>query len=83
MSTYFFVSNQSSTTNQKNTMSKLPNGIRVISYELGSNPLRGCPLHFLLSGRRFSQGRTAAINAPNSIASDQVDYHQMTAGKQA
>ncbi|NUU39435.1 hypothetical protein [Pseudomonas sp. C2B4] len=64
-------------------MSKLPNGIRVISYELGFYPLRGCLLHFHLSGRRYSQGRTAAINALSSIAFDPVDYHQMTAGNQA
>jgi hypothetical protein len=68
---------------QKNTMSKLPNGIRVISYEHGSYLLRVCPMHFLLSGSRYSQDRTVAINDCSSIAFDQNDYHQMTAGIRA
>ena len=80
---FYLVSNQASTMSQKNTMSKLPNGIRVISYELGLYPLRGCPNHFLASGRRYSHDRTRAISASNSIAFDQVDYHQMTSGSQA
>jgi hypothetical protein len=68
---------------QKNTMSKLLNGSRVISYEFGSYPFRFCPLHFLLSGRRYSQGQAAAINASSSIAFDNVDYHQTITGNQA
>jgi hypothetical protein len=69
--------------NQKNTMSKLPNGSKVISYGFGSYPRRFCPVHFLLSGRRHSQGRILASNASSSIAFDNVDYHQTTIGKQA
>jgi hypothetical protein len=69
--------------NQKNTMSKLPNGIRVISYELGSYPLQVYLLHFLLSGKRYSQDRTGAINASSSIAFDHSDCHPMPAGSQA
>ncbi|EJM72640.1 hypothetical protein PMI31_03503 [Pseudomonas sp. GM55] len=83
MSTFFLVSNQSSTMNQKNTMSKLPNGIRVISYEHGSHPIRIHPLHFLLTGKCFSLDRTAETNVSSSIAFDSVDYHQMTARNQA
>jgi len=69
--------------NQKNTMSKLPNGSKVISYGFSSYPIRFCPLHFPLSGRRHSQGRILASNASSSIAFDNLDYHQMTTGKQA
>ncbi|PYY67846.1 hypothetical protein CRX42_24910 [Pseudomonas jessenii] len=68
---------------QKNTMSKLPNGIRVISYEHGSFPLRVRPMHFLMSGRHCSQVRSATMNDLSSIAFDQVDCHPMTAGIQA
>jgi len=68
---------------QKNTMSKLPNGIRVISYEHGSTPLRVCPMQFLMPGRHRSQARSAAMNASSSIAFDQVDCHPMTLGIQA
>lgn len=80
---FFLMSNQSSTMSQKNTMSKLPNGSRVISYEFGSYSIRFCLLHFLLSGRRYWQGRTVATSAAVSIAFDNVDYHQMTTGNHA
>jgi len=69
--------------NQNNTMSKLPNGIRVISYELDSCPIRSRLLHFLLSGRRYSQDRAGVINVSSSIASAPVDCHPITAGSQA
>jgi hypothetical protein len=63
---------------QKNTMLKLPNGSRVISYEFGSCLTALCPLHLRLSGKRHSQGLTLSINASSSIAFDNVDYHQIT-----
>ena len=67
--------------NLKNTMSKLPNGIRVISYELGSYLLRVHPLHFLLSGGRYLQHLSFTYCVSNSIAFDQFDYHRMAQGK--
>ena len=83
MSTFFLVSNQSLTMDQKNTMLKLPNGSKVISYGFSSYPIRVYPLHFLLSGRRYSHVPSTAINASSSIAFDNVDYHQMTTRSQA
>ena len=61
-------------------MSKLPNGIRVISYKLGLYPLRGCASPFLASGKRLTLDHGNAINASGSIAFAQVDYHQLTLG---
>jgi hypothetical protein len=69
--------------NQKNMMSKLPNGIRVISYKLGSYPLLGCAWPFLVPGTRLTHERSKAINASGSIAFAQVDYHQSTSGRQS
>jgi hypothetical protein len=63
-------------------MSKLPNGIRVISYELGSYLLRVHPLHFLLFGGRFLQHLFFTNCVSNSIAFDQFEYHRTAEGKQ-
>lgn len=81
---YFLtVSNQSVTMKQKNTMSKLPNGIKVISYELSLATLRGRLLHFLLADRRDALEQTGAIDASCSIAFGHVDCHLMVVGSQA
>ncbi|MCK1789602.1 hypothetical protein [Pseudomonas violetae] len=64
-------------------MSKLPNGIRVISYKLSLYPLRGCASPFFASGKRLTHDRSNAINASGSIAFAPVDYHQLTSGSQS
>jgi hypothetical protein len=70
--------------NQNKTMSKLPNGIRVISYELDSYLMHRGSLHLLLSGRRYSQDPSGVtINVSSSIAFDPVDCHSITGGSQA
>lgn len=69
--------------NQMSAMSKLPNSIRAISYERDWFPLGFYRLHSLLPDRLFLQHRSAEINVSSSIASDQVDYHQMTIGNRA